>query len=418
MPPFDDTPRPHPLKNIFLVIAGTVIIALLLFSTRKDPERKTPPVPLPHVQVKLLERESQKLKIHTQGTVTARTESALFPQVSGRVLSVAKTLRNGSFFEEGDELLKLDASDYETALMIAKGDLARAELVLEQEKARAIQAKEDWERLGKGEIPSPLVLRIPQLREAEALTQAAKSKVEQADRNLERTKILAPYSGRVLKKNVDVGQYVSPNTNLAHIYSVDAVEIRLPLTSEQVALVDLPEEYLEKLEKDATHFPKVILKSSSKQATHTWEGKVVRTEGAIDQKSRQLFVIAEVIDPYSRKNNSGPTLKVGQFLEAEIEGRILKNVIVIPRATLREGREVIIINEKDEIERREVEVLWDSKDLAAIGKGVKPGERLCLTMIPYAVPGTKVLVMGSPNSSNDKKLPGDPVQHGKKSTGP
>ena len=110
---------------------------------------------------------------------------------------------------------------------------------MSEEQARANQAKTDWERINKNEPATDLVLRLPQIKQAQANVASAQARLDNALLNLERTKILAPYAGRILTKQVDVGQYVSTGNSLAKIYAVDYAEIRLPLSERQLAFGSL-----------------------------------------------------------------------------------------------------------------------------------------------------------------------------------
>ena len=130
----------------------------------------------------------------------------------------------------------------------------------------------------------------------------------------------------------------------------------------------------------------------------TWNGVIVRAEGAIDTRSRQLFVVAQVDDPYGKTEPGKPPLKIGLFVEAEIEGQELDSVFVIPRSALRYGREVLIIDEAKTLRRREIDLVWADKDRVIVRQGLEPGELLCVTPLAYAADGAAV----------DPKIEGEP----------
>ena len=374
-----------------IVIIACIVISVLLIATKSKPQRRKPPPATTHVDAIRLELEDYPVIVHTQGTVQPRTESTLIPQVSGQIEWVSPTFREGGFFENGDILLRIEKSDYITALVVAEANLARAQLISAEEEARGEQAREDWKKLGDGSDPGALVLRQPQLADARATVASAISKRDQAQRDLERTEITAPYAGRILEKRVDVGQFVTPGSVMALIYAVDYAEIRLPLSDSEIAFVKLPEIYRGESTQDLESGPKVILRASFGEQLHTWEGYIVRTEGAIDTRSRQLFVVAQVDDPYGRSVANRPPLKAGQFVEAEIMGEVLRDVFVISRSTLREGREVLIIDGDNKLNRREVEIVWSDSENVVVRKQLAPGEVLCLTPLPYAAEGTPVV---------------------------
>lgn len=338
--------------------------------------------------------------------MSPRTQSTLIPEVSGRVVSVSAALRSGGFFEKGEELLRIDPTDYENAVVIARADLAKARLTLTQEQAQADQARRDWERLSPKVAPSALVIRQPQVDSARAEVAAAEARLSQARVQLARTRILAPYAGRVLQKQVDVGQYVAPGTILATIYAVDYVEIRLPLTDNQVGFVALPEQYRGGLSNMSTgKGATVTLTARVGQEHYTWQGRLVRTDGAIDTVNRQLFVVAQVDDPYA-PHGSMPPLKVGQFVEAAIEGRTLHNVFVLPRSILEPGDKVVVIDDQHRLQRRPVEVRWRDGDHVVISKGLAAGEQVSLTPMVFAAEGTVVRIQGEDAASQDGRKGG------------
>ena len=168
--------------------------------------------------------------IRSQGTVLPTIESDLSVEVSGRIIEVSKNFRAGSYFKKGELLLSIERADYEAALAMREADLASARLTLAQEEALAAQALEDWQSMGSGEA-SALTLRKPQLAQAKAMVKSAEASVSQAERDLDRTRITAPYDGLVLSKNVDLGQYVvaNPANPIARIYATELAEVRLPI---------------------------------------------------------------------------------------------------------------------------------------------------------------------------------------------
>lgn len=376
------------------VVGAGLAAGMTLMATGPKTERQRPPPAVPMVEVLTVSAQEYPITIRSRGTVSPRTQTTLIPEVSGRVVKVSSALRSGGFFEKGDELLRIDTTDYDSAVVIARADLAGARLTLAQEEAQADQARRDWERLSPKEVPSALVLRRPQVDSARAMVAAAEARLAQAEVRLTRTRILAPYAGRVLQKQVDVGQYVAPGTVLAMVYAVDYVEIRLPLTDNQVGFVDLPEQYRDGLANiPAGEGAVVTLTARVGQSRYNWHGRLVRTDGAIDTENRQLFVVAQVDDPYAR-HGATPPLKVGQFVEAEIEGRTLHDVFVLPRSTLEPGDRVLVIDDAHRLQRREVEVRWRDGENIVVGSGLTAGERVSLTPMAFAAEGSVVAIQG------------------------
>ncbi len=367
----------------------------LIASKPEPPQRKKPPV-VTRVEATRLAPSRYDVILESRGVVRPRTETTLIPEVSGRIVEIGDNFREGSFFEEGELLLQIDPVNYETAIVIAESNVAQARTALEEEKARSEQALENWKRLGKTGAPGDLVLRKPQLAEMEARLAAAGAELERARRDLERTRIRAPYAGRILEQRVDLGQFVSTGTELARLYAIDHVEVRLPLTNRQLAFVNLPELYRGNVAEsaDTAAAPEVMLRADIGGESATWKGRLIRVEGAIDERTRQLFVVAQVDDPYEWKEDGGPPLKIGLFTDALIEGRTLDDVFVLPRSAVRAGEEVIVIDGENRIQRRQIQTLWSSRDHIVIpvkDGGLAPGEIVCLTPLAFPADGARVL---------------------------
>ncbi len=375
-----------------LVIAGASAVAVVTVANREPPQRRPPRVAVTEVEVLTVERVDFTVKVKSRGTVRPRTESTLIPEVSGRVVQLSSNIREGEFIEQGDVLLQIDPRDYEAEVTVAASNLAQARTILAEEQARANQARRDWTRLGEQGEPDDLVLRKPQLGGARAAVNSARARLVQAKLNLERTTIVAPYAGRVLERNVDIGQYVSPGTVLARVYAVDYVEIRLPLTNRQLEFVSVPEVYRGDAVGIRTPGPPVRFTARIGSKTHAWDGRVIRAEGAIDTESRQVFVIGQVDDPYGKGPPGRPPLKVGQFVEAEIEGQQLSDVVVIARAALRAGGEVLVVDDQNRLEGRTVEVVWSDERNAVVGTGLDAGDQLVLTPLGSGMQGVEVKV--------------------------
>ncbi len=382
-----------------VVLGGATLIYWGLVANKSEPVKRKPPKQEIAVDVLPLKRTDFPVQIPTRGTVRARTSSTLIPEVPGRIVSISPKFRSGGFFEEGDVLLTIDKQDYETAVTVAAGVLAEATAALEEEKAKSEQALENWKTLGRKGKPSALALREPQLAEARARVAAATAQQTKAKRDLERTEIKAPYRGRVLEQSVDVGQYVTTGTVLAGIYAVDYAEIRLPVSSAQAGFVDLPEQFRGDSDAEVAklYHPKVLLSASYGGKDVTWEGEIVRTEGAVDDRSRLIFVVAQVDDPYARRNEGAPPLKVGMFVEAEIEGHLLKDVYVIPRKAVRQGNMIVTVDSENKLQRHLVDVIWNDADSVITRTAIPDDERLCITPLAFAPSGTEV----SPRSADE-----------------
>ena len=394
------------------ILAGGYFLGKHYLDTAPEAKRREPKVSIPTVEVIEVVPQSYTVKLVSRGTVSPRTESTLIPQVAGRVLSISDNFRTGGFFEKGEELLHIDPVDYELALTMAKAELAKMRLGLSEQNAQAKQAKSDWEKLGMSGKPDALVMRKPQLANARASMASAEARVKRAEVDLQRTRIFAPYAGRIMQQQVDVGQFVSTGSVLAKIYATDYVEVRLPLTDRQLPFINLPESFRgEEIKKEG---PTVDLIADLGGKKYSWQGRIVRTDGSIDTRSRQLFVIAQVDDPYLRNDSGRPPLKIGQFVSAQIIGQKLEDVYVIPRSVLVGTDNVLIADQNKKILRRKLEIIWHDAENVVIASGLNRGDRIIATVLPYATEGAPVKLLGDPETDDPNKdqKPEQTSEHG------
>lgn len=388
-----------------LIVAGAISAASYMMRTSPKAKLSSPKQPVPVVEAITLESRDYNIQVSSRGTVDPRTQTTVVTEVSGKIIETNQKYREGSFFKKGDLLLKIDDRDYKSTVTIAEADLAQQQVNLDTERANAKQALRDWQRLGGGNKPSDLVLRKPQLASAKAALAASRARLQQARTNLSRTEIRAPYTGRILEKAAALGQFVNPGTKLGTIYATDYVEIRLPVSGELLTQLNLPESY-EGEEIKTAEFPSVTISGNG----HQWQGKIVRSAGAIDTKTRQQYLVAQVDNPYQRRDDNTPPLKIGQFVQAHIEGRKLENVYVIPTTAITTGGHILLVDENSQLIRISASPLWSTTEETVIEANTPTGSRLSLTALPLAVDGMKVQVKGDPqpekeNASQDAKKP-------------
>jgi RND family efflux transporter MFP subunit len=372
------------LLPIALVVAG-LIAAAILVATRPDVDTSPPEAVAPLVRVIGVSPETVRLRVTTHGTVAPRTESDLVPEVSGRIEWVSPSFVSGGFFEADDPLVRIDARDYQVALELARANLAKARSEFERESKELERQK----NLAEQEIASPA--RLDAAVTAERVTRAAlrqaRANLDKAERDLARAEIRAPFKGRVRERTADVGQFVNRGAPMARLYATDFAEIRLPISDEDLAFLDLPLWYRSEAER-ANGAP-VELRARFAGAEHVWEGRVVRTEGEIDPKTRMVHVIARVDDPYARSEDR-PPLAVGLFVEAQIFGRETEGVVKVPRAAMRGTDQLLAADAEDRLRFRRVEVARAARNEVVIRSGLEPGDRVIVSPIEAAVEGMRV----------------------------
>ncbi|MDH4001209.1 MAG: efflux RND transporter periplasmic adaptor subunit [Xanthomonadales bacterium] len=379
------------LPLLLIAMSVLAVIAMVTVAKGKRPEIKEDASPAVRIDAIPAEVASLNFSVYSQGTVRPRTETALVAEVPGQIVSVSENFIAGGFFREGEVLLQIDPSDYETGLLSAQAALAARKAQYSEQKARSEQALKDWNNLGRQGEPSELTLRLPQLAEAKAAVQAAEAKLQEARRDLQRTRIKVPYDGLVRSKLVDVGQFVGAGTPLGVTFSVDKAEIRLPLSNSDMAYLDLPSA----TRLDRTERVPVMLTADGAVTGGEWSAEIVRTEGVVDEASRVIYAVAEVIDPYGVLGLSQQAeLKMGSFVRAEIQGRRADDVVVLPRAVLRPDDTVLVANDERKLEIRQVSVVRAEPRKVYISAGVEGGELIVTTSMDAPIPGTLLAVTG------------------------
>jgi len=331
--------------------------------------------------------------IESQGTVRTQQSTTLTPLVGGTVVKIYPAFEDGAFFKKGEILLELDPADLKTTVLTTQSRLASAEATLVQEEARAKQARLNWKDIGFEDEPSALVLRIPQLREAEANVSAAKADLEQAERNLERASVKAPFDGRVDNRLVGIGQAVGATTPLGDVFGTSTAEIRLPLAPSQLPFINLP---VNDKDTPVNVILTDALRDPSQPAEHQWSARIIRTEGTLDPDSRELFAIARIEDPFSLGSDL-PQLRIGQPLRAAIDGITLKDVYVIPRTAMRGLNRISLIDKEDpKILRKDITPVWSNTEVIIVRNDLSPGDWLAISRLPYAPNGAPVEIVTPP----------------------
>jgi len=396
-----------------LVLGVSGIGAWVLIAMKPEPKRSTPPPNEPVVEFIIAERKTQRVFVDAFGTVRPRTSTTLLAESPGLIEAVAPfaesnrsgpqaSFRAGGFFEKGDLLVSIEDIDHRAVKADAEAYLQTTQLQLEQERALSEQAKAEWE-LDRDWADAPeLVKRLPQIRKAEADAKAAEARLAQASRNLQRASVRAPFRGRVLETMADVGQRVGGGTSaaLAKVYALDMAEIDLSLSRSELDLLNFGE--------GANGFgeqPEVQLLNKDQNFTH--RGILDRSEGTVDPRTRLTNVVAGIegafADPYStKKPNSPPPLSLGEFVEARLFGPNIE-VFEIPRSAFREKNTLLIIDDENRIETRNVLTLKQTRDFVWVTEGLQNNERVCLTPLDIVSKGMKVRLASDQEENNSTR---------------
>ncbi len=341
--------------------------------------------------------------VHTQAVVESRLNINLKSQVSGQVVYTSPKFLTGGFFNTDEVILRIDPSDYELALVQAEVNVARAEQTLSVEKEQAELARQDWEKYGEGEA-TDLVLRIPQLREAEAGLKGAQANYEAQRIRLERTEVKAPFPLMLDQKLVDLGQIVSTNQDLATVFGTEEAEIRMPLSQKQIDLLRIKRVGI-LAEEDMLD---VVVRDLTRDDDISWDGKIMRLESSIDRKSRVYYAVATIYDPMNlNRDKDTPPLLPGVFVDLEIKGPRIENVFHIPVKAMRDDNNIFIY-EDEKLITKKVDVMDRDDDFVTITAGIEEGETIT-TSPPFSyVPGMKAAIANLDGMPVGRSVAGQP----------
>jgi RND family efflux transporter MFP subunit len=372
-------------KVLYPILLLAVGLGLAFAIAVNEPKLVPEPhqVSAPTVRVMEARETSEFLRITSQGTVQPRTESELIPEVSGRVVWMSPSLVGGGSFDQGDILLRIDDADYRTAAQRAEATLERAEVEYEF----AGDELERLKSLHRRQLASQQQLDNAQrgARVAEANLEESRAALDQAQRDLARTELRAPFDGLVRSEHVDIGQFVTRGQSIGIIYATDYMEVRLPIAIDQLVYSGLPISTRGEIPQSSR--PPVVVYAYLGDRRLEWTGELVRLEAEIDERSRMLYGVTRLRQELS---SSLPLLTVGLFVHADIRGRKVEGVIRLPRSAMRDDNQVLVVDGNNRLHFRRVSILRLEHDEMLIDSGLDNGERICISPLQTVVEGMTV----------------------------
>ena len=371
------------LKPLFILLGAFAISYLLwlLGQVQPDPVEEAP---APDVIVEILTPKDFQIQIGSNGTTTPLTQTVLTAEVGGEVIYRSKKFSEGSSVIEGEILAKIDDTDLQLQYKNALLQLANAEVQHSLQLAEAEVAKEAWEKIGDG-VASDLTLKKPQLKQAEALLEVAKAQVSSAEKKLNKTEIVAPYAGRIQSVNIDLGTTIIPGQPVGALYTSSEIEVTLAVKDNDLQFLSIP---MDGRKLDPSEQALVEIRSFYKGKNQTWIGRLERVDGVIDPVTRMINLIAVFKNDFIETDK--PNLPIGLFVEAQIDGIILKDIYSIPVNAISENNEVYIVNNDNELVLRQLSILKKYSDFVIVKDGLKAGERIVTSKLSTASNGIKV----------------------------
>jgi RND family efflux transporter MFP subunit len=370
----------------FLVIVIALVLTFVLVNSRKTPKPHEAPHLGPLVDVGILTKANRQILISGTGSAQSRYEVSITPQVKGRVSELSPQMVAGGTFQKDELLFAIEDVDYQLAIAHAQANLAQAELELLRNENLAELARKEWHSLnGESALePNPLVVYEPQLKSARALRDAAQANVKQAELNLERTRVFAPFDCYVRSEQLEIGQFLNTGAPVAIVAGIDQMEIVVPLSLDEIVWLQVPR----KGTKQRGSLAKVELQSGGR--TFHWQGEITRALGEIDPRNRMARVVVTVNDPFAEdteKTNLLNDLLPGMFVNVQILGEELSGVISVPRGAMHDNDTIWVIDDENRLHIREVDILRRERDEVLIRSGLEANEKIVLTNLSGAAEG-------------------------------
>ena len=369
-----------------LVIVIAVGLTFVLVKSRKVPKPHEMPHLGPLVEVAELVKTSRQVVVSGTGTVQARYEVSITPQVKGRVSELSPQMVAGGIFRKGELLFAIEDVDYQLAIDLSRSNLAQSEYDLLRNENLAEVARNEWQTLNSGSDvePNPLVVYEPQLKSARAQRNAMQANVKQAELNLQRTRVFAPFNCYVRSEQLGIGQFLNAGSPVATVAGTDQVEIVVPLPLDELTWLQVPRNGVPQ----EGSLAKVELQSGG-QIFH-WQGVITRALGEIDPRNRMARVVVTVAEPLSSDRKGTSLLNEllpGMFVEVHLQGEEISDVIAVPRGAVHDNETVWIVGDENRLHIREVDIVRRERDEVLVQSGLDSGEKIVLTSLTGAAEG-------------------------------
>lgn len=326
------------------------------------------------------------------GTVEAAREMTLSPRVSGPIVEISESFVEGDIVSDGETLVTLDRSDYRNVVTQRRAALDAAEADVVLEEGRRAVAEDDLALLDDS-VPAAnrdLVLREPQRLSAESSVESARAALHQAELELARTRVSAPFDALVMERNADLGSQVGPGSALGRLVATDVYWVVANVAQASLQWLTFPED-------GGAPVPVRVTSRSAWPEDSERTGHLSRVLGALDTETRLARVLIEVPDPLALtpSNDGAPSMLIGSFVEVEIPAREFTNVARIPRELVREGDTTWVMVDRT-LNVRELEIAFEDADYAYVTAGIEAGEVIVTTALRTVQDGAPLRLEGDP----------------------
>ena len=369
-----------------LILAGGIGGAVLLVKTKPKAKKKKRASMIPVVESVMLKATDENVVVNAMGTVIPARDINLQSEVNGRVVWINPDFIEGGFIKKDDTLIKIEGSDYKLSILRKQAQLKIEESNLRLEEGRQDIAKREWDMLNAGsdieEADLALALRKPQQIKQQALVDAARSDMEQAELMLSRTEIKSPFDAIIRRASVNVGDQASLGKVLAQLVGTDTYWVLASVRVGELKWIALPN-----AEGKKGALVKVILSGNRVR-----DGVVIRQLPDLEANGRMARLLIAVDNPLVKSSdvNQAPML-LGEYVRVQIQGPEREGVYRISREALRDGSELWLLNKDNKLNIVNAEVVWTDKESVVLNSGAwKDDDKLIITDLDVVVDGMQL----------------------------
>src|SRR5579859_4176007 len=352
------------MKTINLLGIAVLVIGLLATGCAKHAARTAPP---PLVEVTPVTQDDVPIYHEWIGTLDGLVNATIRAQVTGYL--TAQDYREGEAIKKGDLLFEIDPRPFQAALDQANGQLAQAE-------ARQGKTELDVKRyaplvkdkaISQEEYDDAVQANL----EAKAVVLSAKAQVEQAQLNLEFTRITSPIDGIASIARAQIGDLVGPATGeLTTVSTVDPIKAYYNVTEQ--AYINFTRQFTTENDRYGR------LRQLDIDLLLT-DGTVYPLKGKIYAADRQIGLTTGALRVEALFPNPGNSLRPGGFARVRIKLDLKRDSILVPQRAVSElqgSYQVAVVEADNKIHIQPVRVGDRTGDLWAIEEGLHPGDRV------------------------------------------
>ena len=387
---------------MFFLVGGG-LIAQALIASKPQAAHHEVEVPITYVDVIEVRREDHRARVKAMGVVRAEREVVLQPEVGGRVIETHPQMVAGGRLAKGDILIRVDARDYSAQVAAVQAELSQASLALREEKSLRQVAEHEWkDRADVSADTLDFALRAPHLDAANARISSVRTRIDKAKRDLQRTSLRAPFDAIVLDEAIDIGQMVGPQTPVARLAGTERFWVQVSIPVDELAMLEVPGVNVEGERGSIAHV--VHQTSSNNQTVH--DGYAVRLAATVEERGRMAQLFVAVDDPMGLARpiaERGMPLLIGRYVEVELEGRSMRDVIAVPRSAIADDSRVWIVDAEQRLRPRTIEIVWREHAQVWISNGLEPGDRVVGRALAGATEGMKVSITPAATATDAPK---------------